>query len=107
MSSPSRISYPRPMDDKVYTTIDGQPVTQAEFDAWVETFTSEIVAMPPEALGEFWKDAELVPYSDDTPTQVMTLELSEAELAAIDRKAAEAGHSREAFIRIAILLALA
>lgn len=107
MPVPAKIPYPLGMDEKVYATIDGKPATKAEFDSWVERFTDEFVHMSPDALSEFWNNAALVPYNEDTPTQLVSFRLSDAELKAIDRKAAAAGYSRDEFFRIAILLALA
>lgn len=107
MPVPARIPYPLAMDEKVYTTIDGQRMTEAEFEAWADKFTDEWANRPQEDVNATWRKMITAPFDANTPTKTITLELSEASLNAINCRAAEAELTQEQFIRMAILSALA
>lgn len=107
MPTPAQIPYPLAMDEKVYTTIDGQRMSEAEFEAWADKFTDDWANRPQEDVNAMWWKMVTTPFDASTPTKTITLELSEASLTAISSRASEADLTQEQFIRLAILSALA
>jgi hypothetical protein len=77
-------------------TIDGVPVTEAQIEAWAAEAHAgyDIDALKRRGRGRPGRSAE--------PTQVVTLRLTSAELAAIDARATNEHKSRSDVIREAL-----